>query len=217
MEIYEKDALRAWEVSLGKVWQEGRIFKDQEGRVCKEVLNLVVCVEDPCKDIGEPARWLAHQEEWVYPSLDQISKVILSDAGSLFFQYAYGERVFKFQGKKNQLEDFVLPLLSKSSESRRALISLYDPIKDSDTSKEDVPCLVSIQFRVMDKKVHVTGHIRSNDLFIGWPANAYQLFVLQSYTAAKLGLEIGSLTTISGSAHIFIEYEEELKRLINEV
>ncbi len=92
MEIQEKGTLRAWELSLEKIWQEGRTFKDQEGRMCKEVLNLVVCVKEPDKDIGEPARWLAHQEEWVYPSLDQISKVILSDAGNLFFQYAYGER-----------------------------------------------------------------------------------------------------------------------------
>ncbi len=132
MEIHEEVAIKAWETSLSKVWKEGREFKDQEGRVCREVLNMVVCVEHPEKNIGEPAQWLARQEEWVYPSLDQIAQVILSDVGSLFFHYAYGERVFKFQGKKNQLEEFILPLLSKSSESRRALISLYDPVVDSD-------------------------------------------------------------------------------------
>ncbi len=189
-------------------------MKDQGGSVCKEVVNLTVCEVAQGREIGEPAKWLAHQEEWIYPSLEQIGKVILSDTGSSFFQYVYGERVFKFQGKKNQLDAFILPLLTSNPESRRALISLYDPLEDSNLSKQDVPCLASIHFRVMDKKVHITGYIRSNDMFIGWPANAYQLFVLQRYVAAKLGLEVGSLTTISGSAHIFVEYEEELKRLL---
>lgn len=217
MEIHEKSAFKAWERSLERVWKEGRKCRDQEGRECKEIVNLLICVEDPGKEIEDPARWLARQEEWVYPSLDQIGQVILSDRGSLFFQYAYGERVVKFHGKKNQLEEFIIPLLSNSPESRRALISLYDPLEDSDTSKEDVPCLVSIHFRVVDKKVQVTGYIRSNDIFIGWPANIYQLFVLQRYVASKLGLEQGGLTTISGSAHIFSEYREELKRLLSEV
>ncbi|HLD05627.1 MAG TPA: thymidylate synthase [Candidatus Nanoarchaeia archaeon] len=217
MEIVQGEALKAWKLCLQRIWSEGREFKDQEGRICKEVTNVMVRVENPELGVGEPAQWLANQEEWVYPSLEQINKVILGESNSAFFHYAYGERIFRFQGKKNQLQEFILPLLSKNIESRRALLSLYDPIEDSEGLKDDVPCLVAVHFRVIEGKVHVSGYIRSNDVFIGWPANVYQLFVLQKWVTSKLGLEFGSITTISGSAHIFLEYQEKLDRLINVV
>lgn len=216
MEIVEHHASQVWKVALKKVLKDGRKVTDQDGRQCSEAANLVLCVQDPSKDISEPIDWLSHQGSWVYPSLEQIEKLMLTNASSSIYEYEYGQRIRRFQGRKDQLEEFVIPLLSKAPESRRALISLFDPLQDSNVDNSTVPCLALVFFRIDNSKLSVTGYLRSNDLFIGWPANVYQLFSLQRFVATKLGLEVGSLTTISSSAHVFLEYGEELNKLLSE-
>jgi len=217
MEIKSDSLLSAWKNALQAIYQQGNEFNDQDGRVCRELLNLVITIDDPEKTVMRPIEWLRAQESWIYPSLDQIAKIVFSKHRSLLYTYEYGDRAFHFNGKKNQIRDFITPLLLQNPESRRALVCFYDPLTDSDLSNSAAPSLILAQFRVVSRKLHVTGYLRSNDLFIGWPANVYQLFLLQKWVAEKLQTPTGTLTTLSGSAHLFMEYEEEMKRLLNDV
>ena len=57
-------------------------------------------------------------------------------------------------------------------------------------------------------------HIRSNDLFFGWPANIYQIYMLQKFIAEKLKVERGNISTVSNSAHVFKEDLEEINKII---
>ncbi|PIZ54003.1 hypothetical protein COY26_00300, partial [Candidatus Woesearchaeota archaeon CG_4_10_14_0_2_um_filter_33_10] len=71
----------------------------------------------------------------------------------------------------------------------------------------------SIDFKIRKQKLNATMVVRSNDLFFGWPANLYQLFVLQDYIGKKLGCKTGSLTTFSNSAHIFKDQFEDIQQV----
>jgi len=80
---------------------------------------------------------------------------------------------------------------------------LWHPKIHGNPNNKMVPGWVSIDFKLRNNKLNITYHIRSNDLWFGWPASLYQSFSLQEYVAQKLDCKIGFLATLSGSAHIF--------------
>ena len=52
--IIEYAVMDAWKKALEEVLKEGNSFKDFEGRVCKEMMNLTITVLNPSKDIRKP-------------------------------------------------------------------------------------------------------------------------------------------------------------------
>ena len=46
--------MEAWSTALELVLTEGVSFKDSEGRICKEAMNLTITVLNPSKDIRKP-------------------------------------------------------------------------------------------------------------------------------------------------------------------
>jgi len=71
-----------------------------------------------------------------------------------------------------------------------------------------------IYFKIHDSKLELTVNIRSNDFFIGWPANVYQIHLLQKYVADKLKISTGKITIFSNSAHVFQEHFEKIRKVI---
>ena len=165
-------------------------------------------------DVKEPAKVLANSRKWVYPKPNEIESIMLeSDLGNSYV-YSYGSRIFAFSGVKNQIDDFLIPLLKSDSMSRRGIISIWDPLKDDSLEGVAVPGLVIIDFKIRQEKLYISAVVRSNDIFIGWPANLYQLFVLGKYVAEKLNVTIGSIDTFSTSAHIFKDNSEDIKKIV---
>src|SRR3989338_9107152 len=128
------------------------------------------------------------------------------------YEYSYGPRIFNYRGV-NQINDFIIPLLKKDHSSRRAVITLFDPSTDSNLLSKNIPSLLYIYFKIKENRLTLTCSIRSNDLFIGWPGNIYQIIMLQKHVAELLGAKIGELTTISCSAHIFHEHFEMIEKI----
>lgn len=203
--IHTTTARQGWLQLLEQIRQTGELYTDQDGRECKEVLNSLLSIENPA-DTLTIVRHMQRQSEWVYPSAEELRSIILGSATHGTHEYSYVARLF---GKINQIDDFVIPLLRTKPESRRAAIVLYQADTDSKVTAKHVPGLLSVTFRLQQKKLELTCHVRSNDVFIGFPANAYQLRCLQEYVAEKLGVKTGALHVFSSSAHYFPEYEEQ--------
>ncbi len=216
MEIKSETIVDAWKSSLRYVFESGEDFTDENKRVCREVLNLVIDVKNPKDDITRAVEILNSFKKWVYPPLDEIADLILSRKLSPTYSYSYGPRLFNFHNLINQIDNFLIPLLKRNSFSRRGIVLVWNPIQDSNIYKRDVPGLISIYFKIRKQRLNATIVIRSNDLFFGWPANLYQLFVLQDYIGKKLGYKTGSLTTFSNSAHIFKDQFEDIQKLISD-
>lgn len=216
--IDEENTYSVWKKSLRLVLEEGRMFEDEDGRTCKECLNLLMKIDSPQKDIKDPIDRLNDFEKWIYPSLSDIEKNIISKEPTLGYEYSYGERIFSYTGDGDnidQVNDFLIPLLKENKNSRRAVLGIWNPLKDSNIFKKEIPGLVMLDFKVRSDNLNVSGIIRSNDLFYGWPASVYQCFKLQEFVSKKLGLNMGFLTTISTSAHIFEEQEEYIREVID--
>jgi len=215
VEIKSETIINAWKSSLKYIFESGEDFTDENNRVCREVLNLITEVNNPGDDITVAIDVLNSFKKWVYPPLDEIGDLILSRKLSPTYSYSYGPRLFNFQNTVNQIDNFIIPLLKRNSFSRRGIVLVWNPVEDSNIYRRDVPGLISIYFKIRKKRLNATIVVRSNDIFFGWPANLYQVFVLQDYIAKKLGCQIGSLTTFSNSAHIFKDQFEDIQKVIS--
>ncbi|MFA5797382.1 MAG: thymidylate synthase [Candidatus Woesearchaeota archaeon] len=213
MELTEKTTMQAWKAALNYISTEGEDFIDHEQRVCREILNLCVVITDPTSDFEKPIDAM-RSFDLVYPSTDELAAIIFSKDSSNMFEYSYGPRMFNYLGQKDQINDFIIPLLRKDPSSRRGVVSLFNPVKDLDIHSKNIPSLMFIAFKIKKGALHITCFIRSNDFFIGWPGNIYQIAILQRFVAEKLAVSIGSLTTISSSAHLFHEHFDMIAHIL---
>jgi len=213
MEIITKTTVEAWKKALHYILDEGSDFTDHDNRICRETLNLTTTIEHPEKDFETPIE-LMQAFDLVYPSKEELSTIMLNKDISTIYEYSYGPRIFNFLNQKDQINDFIIPLLKKDPRTRRGIVCLFNPVKDMDLNSKNVPSLLFLYFKIKDNKLHLTCYIRSNDFFIGWPGNIYQIYVLQKYVAERVNIETGSLATISSSAHIFHEHIEMIEKII---
>ncbi len=204
----------AWKTALTHVLKHGTDFTDENKRTCREILNLTIEIDHPEIDATRPITVLNTFQKWDYPSFDDIARTVLDSNLSPEYSYSYGPRLFAYQQKKNQINDFIIPLLKNNQNSRRAVLTLWDPIEDSNPLKRDMPGIVAIDFKLRNNKLNMTVVIRSNDMLFGWPANIYQTHVLQQYVAERIGCQTGSITTFSTSAHIFQDQLPYIKKIL---
>jgi len=202
MYIKEKSTLEVWKKALEKIKNQGKDFADEDKRICRELNNFYMEISEPEKDITKPIEILHSFKRWFYPPLNEISTIMLTKKSHLY-SYATGPRLFSFHDKKNQIDDFIIPLLKKNPSSRRAVGIFWDPLIDAETTKKDIPAMITIDFKIKENKLNVSAMIRSNDVFFGWPAAVYQLHTLQKYIAEKLDIKTGIIGVFSTSAHIF--------------
>ncbi|MEM4182066.1 MAG: thymidylate synthase [Candidatus Pacearchaeota archaeon] len=213
MEIIEDSALKAWKKALRIILEKGTTFKDRRERICKEILNLRITIKDS-STVNLPLNILNGFNKWVYPSLEELKNAILEKEENHAYYYHYAERAFHFNGK-NQIDNYVIPLLKKDPTSKRAIVVFYFPEEDSSLSKKETPGMVLMNFNIREDKLHSTTVIRSNDLFFGWPANIVQTYFLVEYISKELNYPIGDMTTLSISAHIFEDQFEYINEVLN--
>lgn len=214
MIIEQENTKGAWLTALKLILKDGKSFIDKDKRNCREVLDLIVRIKNPQDDILKPIEILNKLGKWIYPSIEELKSIILTKQKIPTIQYTYGSRIFRFMDKMDQIKEFIIPLLKEDPTSRRAVLMVYNPLTDSKVYLKEIPSLLFVFFKIQEHKLHLTGFIRSNDFFIGWPTNIYQLFELQGLVSNELGIERGSLTTISNSAHVFEEYLEDINEVI---
>ena len=214
MEIESESTLTAWKNAMRFVIDEGTDFEDDD-RICREALNLTIKIKKPEKDINKPIEILNSLKKWVFPPIDEIEDIMLSKNFSPVYRFVYGPRIFNFDDAIDQINNFVIPLLENNKDSRRAVVTLWNPKHDSDVFNKSVPGLISLDFKLRKNRLNVTAIIRSNDLFFGWPANIYQIYCLQEYVRKKLGCLSGSLTTFSTCIHVYEDQMEDVKQVLD--
>ena len=126
-----------------------------------------------------------------------------SDDG-VSFNAAYGYR-WRHQFKRDQLAELVA-MLKQDPNTRRAVISMWDPYADFNADGKDFPCNLNIAFRIRNDKLTMTVFNRSNDIIWGaYGANAVHMSILQEYIASALDLCVGEYTQVSNDYHAYTE------------
>jgi len=134
----------------------------------------------------------------------------------------YGHQWRNWNGDEiDQIKDIVTAL-KNNPDSRRMLVSAWNPSVLPDTSKsfsENVangkaalpPCHAFFQFYVADGKLSCQLYQRSADIFLGVPFNiaSYALFTMMM--AQVCGYEAGEFIHTFGDAHIYNNHIEQLE------
>jgi len=183
-----------WLKALKNVLKFGDI-KLTDAHKIKEICNLCAVITGENPENFYIPKWLPVNKEKINNYLPQII-----DGGKIKgLHYTYGERLQK-HFKINQVEK-IISRLKKDKNAREAIGVLFDP--KVDFSAEHRPCIVLIQALRNHNALNFTAFIRSHDIFGGWPLNAFGLRKLQKIISDSSGIPMGSLTLISGSAHIY--------------
>lgn len=160
---------------------------------------------------------------WIDRYLSSLKKY--SDDGRVYHA-AYGyrmrshfKRIWEEQGFKmgdppiphvspvDQLTTLVKHLRN-DPDSRRAVMSFWDPAEDLDTVSKDIPCNDLLMFKLRDNKLDLTVCCRSNDAVWGaYGTNAVQFSMILEFVAGALGVNVGIYRQVSDSFHIYKDNE----------
>lgn len=191
--------------------KDGFNNSSRDGSVVGEILDAVFCVEDPTRNIVKnkvrnmPLRYAIGELAWYLSGTNKTKAIAqfskkweeISDDGETN-NSAYGHRIFNKFGF-NQYE-YIRELLEKDPLSRQAVIHIKDA---SNVPTKDTPCTVYLQFFIREGKLHLSVHMRSNDIWMGVPYDMFSFCFIQMMLAMELGVEIGSYTHYAGSLHMY--------------
>jgi thymidylate synthase len=97
-------------------------------------------------------------------------------------------------------------MLKKDPNTRRAVVSMWDPTMDLGHPGNDRPCNTHIYFNVRNDALSMMVCCRSNDMIWGaYGSNVVHFSFLQEYLAGRLGLSVGVYTQMSFNAHVYTE------------
>lgn len=217
-----RTAADAWQYAKQLINNFGDNIIAEDRKMTREITNLHLCVLEPLEG------WPMAGSGWDLPALDRYAEQLLSGE-SAGFDYTYGSRIraglaptdqdrIAREGMMIRLFEqehardhwgvdqlrIAIELLKENPATRRAPIYIWEPSFDLG-SKKHVPCLQLIDPLIRDGKLHCTAFFRSHDIGRAWVPNVYGLGQLMKHVSEQVGVPVGSLTTVSCSAHIYIE------------
>jgi len=201
--VVAKTLPEAWERSL-VVLRETGVIIDTEYNEKSIDAPAVIIVEEP---FAEPR---IHLKGIVAGSLkgllDYVDEVVKGIHDYLVEKvgYTYHERLFSYRLPDNTVVNQIVRVVEKLRKvpyTRRAQAITWQPWKDLET--EHPPCLQRMWFRVVNGKLVMHTHMRSNDALKAAYMNMYAFTELQKYVAQQLGVKVGRYIHIADSYHVY--------------
>jgi len=190
----------AWHQVLTHIWHSGKALDSQYGQ-SKEIVNLIVHIKKPH---DEEIKDYHYNKKQLKKYREQFLDGVPPAEG-----YTYGSRIRswghdfpKVEGMSVDQVEQIIKQLRISPQTRRSIIATWIPPLDGEAST-DQPCLQTVHFLIRDGKLHLTATFRSHDMFGAAPSNWYGLNAMNKYVAEKLGIESGTITTLSMSGHFY--------------
>lgn len=108
---------------------------------------------------------------------------------------AYGWRIALYLNE-------IVEKLKADPDTRQAVLDIH-ALHDLDVASKDIPCTLSLQFLIRERKLHMITYMRSNDLFWGTAYDIVMFSVLQEVIANTLGIEMGTYSHHASSLHVY--------------
>ena len=210
----------AWDYAKFLINNYGDKVITEDRKLTKEICNLHLTIMNPLEG------WPINGSGWEMAGLNKYAEQLMSGENP-GFDYSYGNRIreglapididrvareatmLRILGQEHARDHygvdqlaFAIQMLKDNPSTRRAPIYIWEPSWDLG-SKKHVPCLQLLDFLIRGGKLQCTAFFRSHDIGRAWVPNVYGLGQLMKHVADEVGVPIGSLTTISASAHIY--------------
>jgi thymidylate synthase len=182
-----------------------------------EIMDLVMVIteQNPTVSPSNLPEYMPFMHDHVRDYIDGL----MSPEKKEDLTYTYGNLMRAHFGKDQLIA--TANKLWKDRGTRSAVVSLWDPANPMKGS----PCLNHLWFRIIEEKLFMTATIRSNDMFQGWPENAFGLRHLQEWMRTMVlkmegeyqddkGLGLGDLVIVSQSAHIYEDCWQPAKEIV---
>lgn len=193
--VVQESILTAWQEVLFKLNKFGVMRELSNGKLRKELLNMKVVFDassiENVTDLGLKSFNLTREE------LKQYTDSLMSPEIDEGQTYSYGNRITNHFDNQDNLQKVIHELMLPG-DRRRCYITLWDNTRDI-TSTSSRPCMVSLFFRKIDDKLHLTVNFRSHNGALAWIKNACGLSLLLKRVCRKSELKMGLLTIISHS------------------
>jgi thymidylate synthase len=189
----------AWAEAYKLIMKEGHIMTDGTVPIT-EVMNVYLSVAD-AQSSDKILEAMADPEmiDWM------VNKNFGGTEPVLDWGYSYGMRFRNFGGVDQIAE--AIKKLQKRPGSKTATITLMDPSKDF---TGHMPCIITLDPKIRDGKLMLTGFFRSQDIGKKFYADMMALAVIQKEIAQRVGVECGSIELLITSAHVVeSEYEKQ--------
>ncbi len=105
----------------------------------------------------------------------------------------------------------LLKEIRKNPNSRRLIVSAWNPEDVTPARSALPPCHTLFQFYVSDGELSCQLYQRSADLFLGVPFNIASYALLTHMVAQVTGLEVGDFVHTMGDAHLYLNHVEQAK------
>lgn len=168
--------------------------------------------------------WVLSGETAIDPYLSFFLKRAkdFSDDG-ITWRGGYGKRLYNY----DQLNS-VIEKLKKDHTTRQAILSIYDPCRDSDEGLKkvynlektvDLPCNNLLYFYITDGKLNLHVTQRSGDIIWGLGSiNIFEWLTLQNIVASFLGIGVGYYTHYVNNLHVYKSNKlvyKQFKNIVN--
>ena len=204
-----KNASEAFDYFYVKIKNQGVAFDDT-----KALFNVGFYIHNP-KEKSIKADYRNFNEkyaeaEWQWylsgdPSIDKLGE-INGSVPPIWERMADSQRKVRsnygWQWERNHQLDKIVAKLKDKSETRHAVISIYDG-KEIDTYAKDTPCTYAIQFTILNNKLDMSVLMRSNDLWFGFCIDQYCFASIQEMVAERLSIKIGSYYHFANNLHLY--------------
>jgi len=205
----------AWKNILKLIMEQGDEVKDEHDLVIRELLNVIVTVQDPAN--SKPPEGYSSVEKfrrYEKQFLDVENHVDGINYGKRLrehFGFKLGKNIYSV--KVDQVES-VLNRLKKCETTRRATLTVFDP--SIDQYQDEIPTMIMMDFKIRKNRLYTTAVWRSHDIYKTWIPNFFGLKGLSKYLTENLGIKIGPIIVHSVSAYVYKSNFNDVEKIINE-
>jgi thymidylate synthase len=202
--------------AIKEVLRDGKPLLTEDGEETVELIPLIVHIDSP---LASPM---------IYEKIGMGQKFMDEYAAQLMnpdykgFAYTYGNRFreYCYQSSHPPIDQLsvVLQMLIENPTTRRAIMHTWQVGRD--LHGKEVPCIQTIQFFIRDGILDCIVYIRSNDILMAYGANMYGIARMMEWVVAQINnsdkmlISMGSITSISASAHIYVKRDASVLEML---
>ena len=199
------------------------------GKKVRELIGQSITFDMRCPIVTRPSRKIGYrfypaEAAWIlsgrndlrfFRELNMPFIWEFSDDGH-YYQGAYGPQVIE------QLS-YVCDLLSDDLDTRQAVMSIW---RQNPRPSRDIPCTLSYQFIAREGRLHCVQSMRSSDVWLGYPYDAFNAAMLSAYiilllrsrvARGRTDLTLGTHTLLVGSQHIYEPQWEQALAFVDDM
>jgi hypothetical protein len=208
---------RAWEGVLRELNSTGSQVGSRDG-AAYEKLNYMFTLAQPSSNfITNPGRKLdpayaAAETLWYLGGYDEVAPLARYAPSYVKFSEpdgtahgAYGLRMMP------QLPSLLRRLAAPNT--RQGVITIWQP-RDLVEDHPDIPCTIAMQFQIRGSVLHMTTYMRSNDIWLGLPYDAFAFTTVQQVVAACMKCSLGTYCHVAGNMHLYERNKVEAWRCL---